>query len=889
MKLQSCRNSANKDLRLSYALLLSVPLLFVSACGGGGTGGGGGTSPTVTSVTVTCTPTSVQTGQTSQCSATVTGTGSYSSAVTWSAVSGTVSSSGVYTAPATIPASGSDTIKAISTEDSTKSGTATVTVTPAIVVSVTPTTASVEVGSTQQFAATVLNSTNSAVTWQVNGVAGGNAALGTISMTGLYTAPSAVPSPATITVTAVAQADSTKSASATVTVTPAIVVSVTPTTASLEVGSTQQFAATVSNSSNSAVTWQVNGVAGGNAALGTISMTGLYTAPTSVPSPATITVTAVAQADSTKSASATVTVTPAIVVSVTPTTASLEVGSTQQFAATVSNSSNSAVTWQVNGIAGGNAALGTVSTTGLYTAPSAVPSPATITVTAVAQADSTKSASATVTVTPAIVVSVTPSFATVAPGATQQFTATVQNTADVAVTWQVNGTTGGSATTGTISVDGLYTAPTAPPATGTVVITAVSVADPSKSGSASISIFSNANLNGTYNFVFGGIYSLNPGAYTSGSGTFTANGAGQITSGSYTMSEIGFVTPCSGALSGSYSVSSNGTGSAALTAIANSASAADGCTTPAPLDFSLVVSASGETVGLGLADDGFEEFNGMTDNSAFGYLYGSGIAMQQGVTSSDANITGKYNYVLAGMPPDMNSYTSDWGDFFPNGAGQITAGSYGTNNLGSSTVCDGSLSGSYSVDTNGSGDATIAALDTSSCSNATFDFSLAVTASGDALGLQESDNSGTEGLFGAGIAIQQGSPTIATISGVYNYVFMGVDPSRSAAEFLSGSFTANGAGQITGGSYTMNEVGFSTPCTGSLSGSYGVNGTGGATLTAVPNPASAANGCPNETILFSIDINPSGNTLGLVLEEPSCMPVEDACNIPGYGMGLAVK
>jgi hypothetical protein len=423
-----------------------------------------------------------------------------------------------------------------------------------------------------------------------------------------------------------------------------------------------------------------------------------------------------------------------------------------------------------------------------------------------------------------------------------------------------------------------------------VVITAVSVDDPSKSGSASISVFSNANLNGTYNFVFGGIYSLNSGAYTSGSGTFTANGAGQITSGTYTMSEFDFLTPCSGTLSGSYSVSSNGTGSATLTAIASSASAANGCTTPVPLDFTLAVGASGETVGLGLAEDGFQEFNGMTNNSAWGYLYGAGIAMQQGLTSSDANITGEYNYVLAGMLPGFNSYTSDWGDFFPNGAGQIIAGSYGTNNLGSSTLCGGSLSGSYSVNTNGSGVATMAGLRySSSCLNLTFDFSLAATASGDALGLQESDNSGNEGLFGTGIAIKQGSPTIATISGMYNYVFMGVDPSRWASELQSGSFTANGAGQITAGTYTMNEAGFSTPCTGSLSGSYGVNGTGGATLTGVPSPASAANSCPKETILFSIDISPSGNTLGLVLEQPSCDTVEDGCNMPGFGMGLAVK
>src|SRR5439155_16038186 len=70
---------------------------------------------------------------------------------------------------------------------------------------------SVGAGGTQQFTATVRNTSNTAVTWQVNGVTGGNATVGTISSSGLYTAPA---SPATVTVTAVSQADTTKRAEA---------------------------------------------------------------------------------------------------------------------------------------------------------------------------------------------------------------------------------------------------------------------------------------------------------------------------------------------------------------------------------------------------------------------------------------------------------------------------------------------------------------------------------------------------------------------------------------------------------------------------------------------------------------------------------------------------
>ena len=89
---------------------------------------------------------------------------------------------------------------------------------------------------------------------------------------------------------------------------------------------------------------------------------------------------------------------PAVTATISPTSATVTAGATQQFTTSVQNASNTAVTWQVNGVAGGNATVGTISTSGLYTAPASVPSTATVTVTAVSQADSTKSASAPVTI-----------------------------------------------------------------------------------------------------------------------------------------------------------------------------------------------------------------------------------------------------------------------------------------------------------------------------------------------------------------------------------------------------------------------------------------------------------------------------------------------------------
>lgn len=87
-------------------------------------------------------------------------------------------------------------------------------------------------------------------------------------------------------------------------------------------------------------------------------------------------------------------------VTVTPASAQIPINGVQQFAATVANTSNTAVTWSVNGLTGGNSTVGTISSAGLYTAPATVPSPATVTVTATSQADTTKSASATVTIGP---------------------------------------------------------------------------------------------------------------------------------------------------------------------------------------------------------------------------------------------------------------------------------------------------------------------------------------------------------------------------------------------------------------------------------------------------------------------------------------------------------
>jgi hypothetical protein len=146
-------------------------------------------------------------------------------------------------------------------------------------ISVAPPSVSLVLGASQQFAATVTNAANTAVTWQVEGVSGGSVATGTIDATGLYTAPSTLSaSPTTFTVTAVSAQDLVTASAAQVTVADPNSVAVYPRRAALTLSQSQQYSAIVL--SGAAVNWSVDGVVGGNSSVGTISAAGLYVPPT---------------------------------------------------------------------------------------------------------------------------------------------------------------------------------------------------------------------------------------------------------------------------------------------------------------------------------------------------------------------------------------------------------------------------------------------------------------------------------------------------------------------------------------------------------------------------------------------------------------------------------
>ncbi|MGC1583896.1 MAG: hypothetical protein WA766_20610 [Candidatus Acidiferrales bacterium] len=163
---------------------------------------------------------------------------------------------------------------------------------PTVVVTISPESDTINANTTLQFTSTVTGSTNTSVTWA--------ATCGTVNSTGLYTAPA---TGETCTVTATSQANTDDFASASVTVTPpppppTVVVTISPTSDSVNASTTLQFTSAVTGSTNTAVTW--------SASCGSINSSGLYTAPATASS---CTVTATSLANSADAASASVTVT----------------------------------------------------------------------------------------------------------------------------------------------------------------------------------------------------------------------------------------------------------------------------------------------------------------------------------------------------------------------------------------------------------------------------------------------------------------------------------------------------------------------------------------------------------------------------------------------------
>src|SRR5208283_2275762 len=249
---------------------------------------------------------------------------------------GWITPAGLYTAPSAITAFQSVTLTATDQANSNSSQTATINLYPPQALVLSPLSTNLVGGQTQQFTAAVANVGPATVTWSLS-----PAGVGSISSSGLYTAPASVFTAQTVTLTALAANGST--AIATINLVPTATVSVTPATATLGPSESQQFTAVVAGTWNNAVNWSVL-----PAGVGNINSAGVYTAPSSITASTIVTVLAASVANPGAEAVATLTLLPAsssVPVAATPSPVSLTNGQTQQFSATVSGASSTAVTW----------------------------------------------------------------------------------------------------------------------------------------------------------------------------------------------------------------------------------------------------------------------------------------------------------------------------------------------------------------------------------------------------------------------------------------------------------------------------------------------------------------------------------------------------------------
>lgn len=496
----------------------------------------------------------------------------------------------------------------------------------------------------------------------------------------------------------------------------------------------------------------------------------------------------------------------AVSVSISPSsTVSVGVNLTQQFTATVTNTSNTAVNWSVAGSGCSGAACGSISTNGLYTAPATPPSPATVTVTATSAADSTKSAKASVQIVN-IAVAVAPKTATVALTGTQQFVASATPSgAPQTFNWSVSCT---GSPCGTVDQNGLYTAPASLPTPASVTVTATSTISSAATNQATVTLVSSFTnrLTGTYAFRFSGFDAAGPVLAV---GNIVADGNGNITSGSEDISRAtGFqsLTP----ITGSYTVGTDNRGTLNLITSAGTST------------FKFAIDAN--------ADTQLVEFDG-TGTRSSGILEHASTASFKVSALNTPFVFGLYGADAAGKRAGYVGLVN------ADGLGNVTAGSLDINDAGAATTSS-SVSGTYTVASTGRGTMSLSVSGVSknlafylvSSSEMFFISTDPVATNPRVSGLSRAQNVGrsfTNAAFnGSNVFYLTGTDS----TGLFSNVVMGVDTADGNGN-IAGVFDQNNAGAITSAS--------------SFTGTYSATGGGRYTATLFGTPV----------VLYAVDVN----------------------------------
>ena len=328
----------------------------------------------------------------------------------------------------------------------------------------------------------------------------------------------------------------------TITITPA---DATVTISFPDAPRTLQFSASVQNAADTKVIWQVASVPGGNKVWGTISETGLYTAPTEAPTSYT-SVTAVLASD--QRYSATVTLLFACdqrAALHTPEGTSVELNGRLPLVLKVEDTchfSYPRVTWSVDGVTRGSAEAGVIVPSSeqdqvWYYPPASVPA-VPVTVTAAFQdiTSGTFSTQLSVTGNTQEALSLSPSELTLGLAQRQEFKLLRSGT-EVPANWAVNGQERIDANSGWI-IDNVYRSPYREPDTNPVIVTGTDKAVmPNRHAWAFVTIKApgendNSRLRGTFAMQLGGYI-----------GTITFDGNGGISGSAETYSMWSYYAP----------------------------------------------------------------------------------------------------------------------------------------------------------------------------------------------------------------------------------------------------------------------------------------------------------------------------------------------------------
>ena len=492
--------------------------------------------------------------------------------------------------------------------------------------------------------------------------------------------------------------------------------------------------------------------------------------------------------------------TTSVSIDISPISLSVPVGQSAPLTATV-RSVNQVVTWQVNGVVGGDTVHGKVSSGGVYTAPAAIPSPAAVTVTAIAQADSNAKAQVMVTVTTSSSspVSVSPSATTLGAGSTLAFAASVNGSPSTSVNWQVNGVPGGDAAHGTITASGVYAAPLTPPPTGTTTITAVDQGGAGSGDSAATVAFSNASLHGPYAFSLSG---ADASGFLAAAGSFTADGHGKITGGLEDENTRAGVSS-NLAFTGVYLVGDNGN------------SFVIPIFTDHRADVWEITMVNDQHVVL----SGFDG----TGLTGVGRIVTGSIDRQDVSTFSTSAMIGNYVASLSGV--DLaTSQIKEAGVFTADGAGAITNGVLDMNDGGVPATSLPLTNAAYMVSSTGRGTLSFTAA------GKTQMFALYAINSTQYKIVETDTGSAVVGELN-----QQATGPFSNASFQGNYAFTVDGTSANGAFALGGLFTADGGGSLTNGVFDENDAGVVITALTSTSGSYAVAPNGRTTATLALN------------------------------------------------------